>query len=168
MPGFWGSTSRIAAILQEIVHHSSRLFVGYFALKARGYKQVDILKGRTRFDVWAQPRTFCLFTHPVYGPQVVSRKERKNWVAFFFSPIWHLVTRTRHGLWLLVARVALALLGAVVIGAIIADGGYDAEAIAVGVYILFQLVDFAVSFIWLFKANTFPRPTESGSVVVQL
>ena len=49
----------------------------------------------------------------------------------------------------------MALLGAVVIGAIIADGGYDAEAISVVVYILFQLVDFAASFIWLFKANTF-------------
>ena len=49
----------------------------------------------------------------------------------------------------------MGLLGVVVIGAIIADGGYEEIPGCIGLYFFFQLVDVLVSFKWLFKANTF-------------
>ena len=48
---------------------------------------------------------WSMFTHPVYGQKVVPYTTKQNWVACFFAPIWHIVTRTRHRLGVLVARI---------------------------------------------------------------
>ena len=53
-----------------------------------------------------QAKQWSVFTHPIYGQEVVPHNERTNWAAFFFTPIWHIATRTRHG-----AEILLALYG---------------------------------------------------------
>ena len=96
----------------------------------------DLRNGRViRCCIQRQRRhQWSVFTYPIYGQKIVPHKSRRNWVAFFFTPIWHIATRASL-VWkfiLLPRDESLSLL--------------QLSAAAVNI---------AVVSIWLFKANTF-------------
>ena len=74
--------------------------------------------------VWSQrsDKSWCVFIRPGHGRHLVRPIGTKNWAAFFAAlyspPIWHIVTLTRHGLWLLLAWCVALFLFALVIGSL--------------------------------------------------